>query len=72
MNAKPTVREIAEASKGGHVRYEVISYQGVELLLTRDRLLNAVRITAEFTHDPEMEKLAETLGIKLRRFERES
>lgn len=72
---RPTVRQIAETSKTGclkhrygTIQYEVVKYEGVEILISKDRLYNAIRVSAEFTHNPEIEKLAEKLGIKLRRF----
>ena len=55
-------------SKGGKVEYDLIEYRGVKLLITRSKIKSLVEITAEFTHDPEAEKLAGELGIKLRRF----
>lgn len=69
VDGKPTVREIAEASKHGYrIKYEIITCQGVEILITRDKLYHAIETTAEFTHDPRVEELAKRLGIKLRRF----
>lgn len=65
---KPTVREIAEASRQGYrIKYEIITCQGVEILITRDKLYHAIETTAEFTHDKRVEELAKNLGIKLRR-----
>lgn len=64
----PTVEEIVKVSKGGKVEYDLIEYRGVKLLITRSKIKSLVEITAEFTHDPEAEKLAGELGIKLRRF----
>ncbi len=64
----PTVEEIVKMSKGGHTEYELIEYRGVKLLITRSKLKSLVEVTAEFTHDPAVEKLAGELGIKLRRF----
>ena len=64
----PTVEEIVKMSKGGHVEYDSIEYRGVKLLITRPKIKSLVEVTAEFTHDPEVEKLAGELGIKLRRF----
>lgn len=57
IDGKPTVREIAEASKG-YIEYEIITFRGVEILITKDRLYGAIETTAEFTHDPRVEELA--------------
>lgn len=65
---KPTVKEIAEASEHGYIRYEIITFQGVEILITKNRLYDAIETTAEFTHDLKVEELAKKLGLKLRRF----
>ncbi len=70
IDGKPTVREIAEASKG-YIKYEIITFRGVEILITKDRLYGAIETTAEFTHDPGVEELAKKLGMKLRRYRRE-
>lgn len=67
-DGKPTVSQIAEASKEGHIQYEIVTYRGVEILMTKAPLRHAVEITYELTHDPEVEKLAGLMGIKLRRF----
>ena len=64
----PTVEEIVKASKGGYAEYDIIEYRGVKLLITISKIKPLVEITAEFTHDPAVEKLAGELGIKLRRF----
>lgn len=63
----PTVDEIVEASKGGFVKYEAIEFKKVKLLMTVDRLKPSIDRTWELTHDPEVEKLADEMGIKLRR-----
>lgn len=63
----PTVDEIAEASKLGHIKYEVIEFRKVKLLATPDRIRASIDRTWELTHDPDVEKLAEEMGIKLRR-----
>lgn len=68
-DGKPSVSQIAEASRNGHgVQYEIVTYRGVEILVLRRNVENAIKITAEFTSDIEVIKLAETLGIKLRKF----
>lgn len=64
----PTVEQIAEATKGGLIKYEVIIFKGVKLLITREKLKPSIDRTYELTHDPEVKKLAESMGIKLRRF----
>jgi len=61
---KPSVHEIAHASD----KYEVVVYRGVEILMLKSMLHNSISVTAEFTHSPAVEELAETCGIKLRRF----
>ncbi|MDP2753357.1 MAG: hypothetical protein Q8P40_03080 [Nitrospirota bacterium] len=68
IDGKPTIREIAEASKHGYIEYEIITFRGVEILIIKDRLYGAIETTAEFTHDPRVEELAKKLGIKLRKF----
>jgi len=64
----PTVEEIVKESKGKTVEYELIEYRGVKLLIPRSAIKTLVEATCEFTHDPEAEKLAGELGIKLRKF----
>ncbi len=64
----PTVEEIVKASEEGHVKYDIIEYRGVKLLITRSKLGPLVEITAQLTHGPAVEKLAGEMGIKLRRF----
>lgn len=67
-DGKPTVSQIATASKDGHIQYEIVTYRGVVILMTKARLKPAVEITAQMTHDPKVEELAGQMGIKLRRF----
>ena len=62
--SKPSVHEIAHASD----KYEVVTHKGVEVLVLKSMLHNAIRMTVEFTHDPAVEELAGICGIKLRRF----
>lgn len=62
----PTVERIAEVSKGTHLPYVVFEYNGVKLLTTKSKLRPLIDITYELTHDPEVKKLAEEMGIKLR------
>ncbi len=64
----PTVEEIVKASEEGQVKYDIIEYRGVKLLITKSRLKPLIEITCELTHASGAEKLAEELGIKLRRF----
>ncbi len=63
----PTIEDIVRMSKGGSVEYDTIEYRGVKLLITISKIKPLVAVTAEFTHDPAAQKLAEELGIKLRR-----
>ncbi len=63
----PTADEIAEASKLGHIKYVVIEFKKVKLLITPDRIRASIDRTWELTHALDVEKLAEELGIKLRR-----
>lgn len=63
----PTVEEIVKASKGNTVEYDMIIYRGVKLLITVSKIRPLVAITAEFTRDEQAEKLANDLGINLRR-----
>lgn len=67
VGALPTIEQIVKMSKGGSVEYDTIEYKGVKLLITLSKIKPLVAITAEFTHDPEAQKLAVELGIKLRR-----
>ncbi len=64
----PTVEEIVKASKGKTIEYDIIEYRGVKLLIPWPTIKSLVEATCEFTHDPEAEKLAGELGIKLRKF----
>lgn len=64
----PTVEEFVNESKGKAVEYDIIEYRGVKLLIPRSIIKTLVEATCEFTHDPEAEKLAGELGIKLRKF----
>jgi hypothetical protein len=64
----PTVEEIIKVSKGGNIEYDLIEYRRVKLLIPRSTIKSLVEVTAEFTHDPAVEKLAGELGIKLRKF----
>lgn len=74
-DGKPSVSQIAEASKAGALNgrngtidYEIIEFRKVQILIPRKKLLPLIETTAEFTSDIEVINLAETLGIKLRRF----
>lgn len=68
-DGKPTAHQIHEASQNGHtVQYEIITYRGVEILMRKKVLMNAIETTYEFTHDPDVEELAQACGIKLRKF----
>ncbi len=67
-DSKPTVSQIAAASQGGYVQYEVITYRGVEILMIKAWLKPAIERTYELTHDPDVETLAREMGITLRRF----
>jgi len=68
MDGKPTAEQIVEASKDGAVKYEVVNYKGVKVLMTGTKIRDTIAVTHEFTHDPEVEKLAIEMGIKLRKF----
>lgn len=68
MDAKRTVEQIVEASKDGAVKYEVVNFRGVKVLMTATKIRDAITVTHEFTHDPDVEKLAKEMGITLRRF----
>lgn len=68
-DGKPSIQQIASASQNGHsVKYEIVTYRGVEILIRRKLLLPAIEMTCEFTHDASAIQLAEELGIKLRKF----
>lgn len=62
----PTTDEIIKSSKEGHVKYELIEYKGVKLLITRAKIMPLIDITWELTHEPAVKKLAEEMGMKLR------
>lgn len=64
----PTIEEIVNESKGKTIEYDIIEYRGVKLLISRSTIKSVVEATCEFTHNPEAEKLAGELGIKLRKF----
>ena len=64
----PTVEEIVKDTKGKTVEYDIIEYRGVKLLIPWPTIKSLVESTCEFTHDPEAEKLAGEMGIKLRKF----
>lgn len=64
VDGKPTAQQISEVSD----RHILIEYKGVPLLFRKSAFLTAVTLTAEWTHDPTVEKLAQEMGIKLRRF----
>lgn len=66
----PTIREIVNASKDGAVQYDEIVYKGVTLLTTKAKVKDLIRTTWEFTKDPAVKKLAEELGIELRKLRR--
>lgn len=66
----PTIEEIVESSKGGYIQYVTIEYRGVKLLTTRAKVRQLINVTWELTQDPAMKKLAEELGIELRKLRR--
>ena len=75
IDGKPTIYEIAEASKAGALNgrwgareYEIITFRGVEILVKRKILETAIEVTHEWTHDLDVEKLSREMGITLRRF----
>jgi hypothetical protein len=63
-DGKPTIREITAASD----IYEIVTFRGVEILLSRKVLFSAIETTYEFTHDPPVAQLMTQLNIKLRKF----
>jgi hypothetical protein len=65
-----TIDEIVKASKDGCVQYDSIEYKGVKLLATKTKIKDLIRVTWEFTKDPEVKKLADELNIELRKLVR--
>lgn len=63
----PTAEQIVEATRDEFVKYEIITFKNVKLLITRERLRPSIDRTWELTHDPGVEKLAKSMGIQLRR-----
>lgn len=68
MSDRPTIDQIVEFSKNREPKYGTVTFNGVRLLITEKKIRDAIAVTAEFTHDPDVEKLATDMGIKLRKF----
>jgi len=67
MKAEKVIDDIVKATSGAAVEYKKISYNGVPLLITRQRLKPLVEVTWERTHSPEVERLALEFGMELRK-----
>lgn len=67
MTGKPTVKQIAAITKEGYIKYEIIEYEGVKLLMPfKHQLRNVIQITYSLTQDEAVRALAERKGIILR------
>lgn len=59
------IEQIAEASKAT-TPYDIISFKGVNLLVSSKKLKDIIQRTYELTHDESIKELAHSLGIELR------
>lgn len=66
----PTIEDFVQASVGALYQYDIIEYHGVKLLIPKNRIKELVRVSWERTYNPEIQKLADEMGIELRKLRR--
>ncbi len=67
MSSEKVIDGIVNATSGATVEYRKIIFEGVPLLITRQKLKPLIEVTWERTHSPEVERLALEFGMKLRK-----
>ncbi len=66
MATDKAVEKIVEVSKGLTIQYEMIRFEGIALLITKEKIKPLIAITWERTHDPSLVPLAARFGVELR------